>query len=944
MYKTFGKIVIAALIGLLGLFSYGVLVDTEGNAVTNQTLLGDIDMGIGTAGDLKQFVITNGNDSVSSNFVRKSDAVMWHDNVQSNITAGNISSIGYGSISFSDIDGNYYIGDYSIALGYRNDAGNFSSVFGIDSYVGDFSLGFGNLIFIGGYSASIGQYNGSGDFSYLFGYNNYARGNEDGYPYGDSKVLAFMMGVGNWTETDGSFLMGVGHHVGPYAQASLSFGTETAALHPGAFIWNFFPTNYFEMSVDDIMLLPKYNSHGIGSFNINPIGGLDGFWVGETNLSEHIDAKIVPYAIELINQLENGTIIPYKTDNLRTDDGDTAYTATQLIEKSTNAANYAVSELVRTNSVLSNGPYLPLSGGDMTGDINTSSGVRFDYYSNTGMTVYAYSPMSLVFEVPGQSMNFGAVLELGDMQEGFLYTIAFKEEVDSVSESKRDKGDLELYVYSPWYCTNLGMPLEWNDSLNGWSLQSGNNYFLQYDYVTEEWQLYVNGMVESTLLGSPTDMTIYMSYAGMDYEFYRMNIYEPSSDRIAKVSDVDSALSDFASTNSVLANGPYLTQHQSLSPATNYTNWALNRMAETNAVLSNGPYLPLSGGDMTGDINTSSGVRFDYYSNTGMTVYAYSPMSLVFEVPGQSMNFGAVLELGDMQEGFLYTIAFKEEVDSVSESKRDKGDLELYVYSPWYCTNLGMPLEWNDSLNGWSLQSGNNYFLQYDYVTEEWQLYVNGMVESTLLGSPTDMTIYMSYAGMDYEFYRMNIYEPSSDRIAKVSDVDSALSDFASTNSVLANGPYLTQHQSLQPATNYTDSATNALETTIENMDTSYYRFTGITNVNQSVQYVHLNSSQTTLSIEKPISGTTKDWIVYVVAETNVTVNLPPGNFWCTTETVTNDIPQLTPTAFYFSQITEDTFCLGRQELTTIITIQSRDMKKGDRIKEVLNDKKKTRK
>ncbi|MBQ6341186.1 MAG: hypothetical protein IJI36_18775 [Kiritimatiellae bacterium] len=31
-----------------------------------------------------------------------------------------------------------------------------------------------------------------------------------------------------------------------------------------------------------------YNSHGPGTFNINPAGGIDGFWIGETNFTQHV--------------------------------------------------------------------------------------------------------------------------------------------------------------------------------------------------------------------------------------------------------------------------------------------------------------------------------------------------------------------------------------------------------------------------------------------------------------------------------------------------------------------------------------------------------------------------------------------------------------------------------------------------------------------------------
>ena len=35
----------------------------------------------------------------------------------------------------------------------------------------------------------------------------------------------------------------------------------------------------------------KYGSHGDGTFNVNPVGGTDGLWIGETNLTQHIAAS-----------------------------------------------------------------------------------------------------------------------------------------------------------------------------------------------------------------------------------------------------------------------------------------------------------------------------------------------------------------------------------------------------------------------------------------------------------------------------------------------------------------------------------------------------------------------------------------------------------------------------------------------------------------------------
>lgn len=109
-----------------------------------------------------------------------------------------------------------------------------------------------------------------------------------------------------------------------------------------------------------------------------------------------------------------------------------------------------------------------------------------------------------------------------------------------------------------------------------------------------------------------------------------------------------------------------------------------------------------------------------------------------------------------------------------------------------------------------------------------------------------------------------------------------------------------------------------ALETKIDNIDTSYLRVVGLTNQNQSVQYVYADASVTELQIQMPTSGMTKDWIVYVLATTNITLKLPPANYWCTSEAATNDIPGPSATALYFSQVNDDTYCIGRQEFVPV--------------------------
>lgn len=139
----------------------------------------------------------------------------------------------------------------------------------------------------------------------------------------------------------------------------------------------------------------------------------------------------------------------------------------------------------------------------------------------------------------------------------------------------------------------------------------------------------------------------------------------------------------------------------------------------------------------------------------------------------------------------------------------------------------------------------------------------------------------------------------------------------------VAGGTIVAQCQEIRRNTNgfamYSD--VQQLEQKIDNMDTSYLRVVGLTNKNQSVQYVYADASVTELQIQMPTSGMTKDWIVYVLATSNIVLKLPPANYWCTSEAATNDIPGPGATALYFSQVNDDTYCIGRQEFVPV-TVQ----------------------
>ena len=113
-------------------------------------------------------------------------------------------------------------------------------------------------------------------------------------------------------------------------------------------------------------------------------------------------------------------------------------------------------------------------------------------------------------------------------------------------------------------------------------------------------------------------------------------------------------------------------------------------------------------------------------------------------------------------------------------------------------------------------------------------------------------------------------------------------------------------------ATNYTDTA-------IADADTTYRRTVGITNLNQSVQYVNItDTAPSTLQIQLPTNGETKDWMVYINAATNATLTLPAVTWWMADTAYTNAIQAATPTALYFSQVSTNIYILGRQELKEV--------------------------
>ncbi len=139
--------------------------------------------------------------------------------------------------------------------------------------------------------------------------------------------------------------------------------------------------------------------------------------------------------------------------------------------------------------------------------------------------------------------------------------------------------------------------------------------------------------------------------------------------------------------------------------------------------------------------------------------------------------------------------------------------------------------------------------------------------------------------------------------------------------------PYV-KHTELDTA--LTDYVSNE---TLENYDASYKIVEGICDENQTIQVVVSESTTPSpLEIQLPTNGRCKDWIVYVVAATNMPLVLPPADYWVRNESVTNAVAAGTPTALYFSQVsTNSVFTIGRQEYIPITVTSARG---GESIRE----------
>lgn len=87
---------------------------------------------------------------------------------------------------------------------------------------------------------------------------------------------AYSLAWGNYSRSLANYARAYGLNSSAEREYSIAIGIRAVATNEYALSWQGGPTDAF------------YFSHGAGTFNINPFGGVDGFWIGETNFAQHV--------------------------------------------------------------------------------------------------------------------------------------------------------------------------------------------------------------------------------------------------------------------------------------------------------------------------------------------------------------------------------------------------------------------------------------------------------------------------------------------------------------------------------------------------------------------------------------------------------------------------------------------------------------------------------
>ena len=179
------------------------------------------------------------------------------------------------------------VGVYSLANGIATTASGESSHAegGRTTASGNYSHAEGTGTTASGFSshADGGITTASGNYSHAEGYDTTASG-ESSHAEGDYTTAsgASSHAEGGITTASGNYSHAEGYYTtasGNYSHAA-GYKAQTRNIDAYSYAWN-----------GDSELGSPYSSHGVGTFNINPYGGLDGFWIGEQTLAEILTNK-----------------------------------------------------------------------------------------------------------------------------------------------------------------------------------------------------------------------------------------------------------------------------------------------------------------------------------------------------------------------------------------------------------------------------------------------------------------------------------------------------------------------------------------------------------------------------------------------------------------------------------------------------------------------------
>jgi hypothetical protein len=87
---------------------------------------------------------------------------------------------------------------------------------------------------------------------------------------------------GIYTHAEGRYTHSEGINTHASTFASKAAGINSQATNRTSFVWQ--GTDIGDDSYIDHNAVPPYGSHGAGTFNLNPFGGIEGFYIGEKNL------------------------------------------------------------------------------------------------------------------------------------------------------------------------------------------------------------------------------------------------------------------------------------------------------------------------------------------------------------------------------------------------------------------------------------------------------------------------------------------------------------------------------------------------------------------------------------------------------------------------------------------------------------------------------------